>query len=1313
MNTVLTDEMNAFMPQSIQTQIELSYIANIVNWIMSPKNGQPIIKPKQDTVLGSYALTKMNEEIDWRDVMNLAMYIKNTDHFKISKNEKYNGKKLFSTIIPSGTNINLGKKLTVVNGEITNGIIDKKTISITIQSIWDKYGKWQCRDFIDDIQRLIVNWLFIHGSTIGYGDMLIDSKTKKEIETMINSTKLEIDYMITTMENYPELMNAVEFEKTIKNNVDIAGNIGKTTMDSLAPNNNLLIIVDSGAKGGSINIGGMVGGIGQQILMGKRIQKRVNNRTLPHLYQNDDSALARGFVEHSYVAGLTPMEFFFCHMTGREGLIDTAIKSVTGDTPIIIMNDGIINKVNIGDWIDTVLDTNKDKVKHYTEREMELLNLENQVYIPTTDENGNVKWGIISAITRHDPGKELYEIKTHGGRKVIVTESKSLLIWNNDKFERKSTPDVKIGDFVPVTAKLENPPIETKFIDISKYLPKDEYIYGTDFNKFELSHTNGNRLGLLIAKYKLEYLPYGCFNAPKEFIAGLIDGYITENGTRNIISISLQLLNDLNICLTRLGIFGKIDTIQMDDSKILYMLTIDYQLNNKEFKLVNDVVLDEIVEINKIDIAKYPKVYDLTVPSTLNFGLANGLHVVDTADTGYISRKMMKALEDMMVTYDGTVRGGNNALIQFNYGDSNLDQSYQKNVNLSFIEYGDKKLKSIYQFDETELKDIMKNTGINESILRSQNDTYMQILKGYRNNLREMQKLSTKNYKILETSYSLPTNVERIVDDNKLKNNKTKNDYLDPIYIVDKIEELLKQDNTRMNTCTKENLNNPNSWKFKDQYLSKTLFRYELYSQLSPKQCIIQHKLTKYQFDNIINEIKTNFEKAMTNPGEMVGCLSAQSLGEGNTQMTLNTFHLAGMASEKLNVGIPRFREILSCSKNIKTPDMTVYLNGKNKYDESMAHIIAAYIKYTKLQDILLSIDIIYDPIPYAEDGLIAKDKTENMMFAYGHYSTLTEQQNASTMPWIIKCVLNKDRLIEKNITMLDIKIHFINEWNNLYNDIHGIKKNEKELISKVTQLAIMSNYDNSTIPIIHIRLDLNDISLTTLIDIQDIILNFKLKGLNEIADIAAIVNEQIMEYNEDNEPTPNKEYVIHTEGTNMKSVRNIYGIDLQRTTTNDIIDIYNNFGIEAARASLLYEINCVFNVAGDDKVNYHHIAMLVDTMTNVGDLTSIDRHGIGRLDTDPMSRAAFENTIEHFINAGLYNETDYMRGVSSRIIAGRAINGGTGYCRLIMDNDLLENSEYVDIKDVKLDHTFNELTINNLISDIIANPKEESLMPL
>ena len=218
-----------------------------------------------------------------------------------------------------------------------------------------------------------------------------------------------------------------------------------------------------------------------------------------------------------------------------------------------------------------------------------------------------------------------------------------------------------------------------------------------------------------------------------------------------------------------------------------------------------------------------------------------------------------------------------------------------------------------------------------------------------------------------------------------------------------------------------------------------------------------------------------------------------------------------------------------------------------------------------------------------------------------------------------------------------------------------------------------------------HIRFDMTNFNSSTLIDFMDMFIDeFKLKGMPDIEDIAggSSTEERIITFdNNDGTYDKNKnEYIIYTKGINMTAIRDIIGVDLTRTYCNDIITTFEMFGIEAARNLIIREITSVF-AANGSAVNHQHVSIFGDLMTNVGSLTSIDRHGLNKLDTDPLARASFEKTVEQLITAAVFNEVDHMKSVSSRIMAGLCIKGGTGLCNLVLDRDLLENSEYtIDI---------------------------------
>jgi DNA-directed RNA polymerase II subunit RPB1 len=242
----------------------------------------------------------------------------------------------------------------------------------------------------------------------------------------------------------------------------------------------------------------------------------------------------------------------------------------------------------------------------------------------------------------------------------------------------------------------------------------------------------------------------------------------------------------------------------------------------------------------------------------------------------------------------------------------------------------------------------------------------------------------------------------------------------------------------------------------------------------------------------------------------------------------------------------------------------------------------------------------------------------------------------------------------------------------------------------------------------------MKDFNFSTIIGFLDgFIEKFKLKGIGSIDKIINVSTQNVVSFdNPDNSLEIKQENVIYTAGINLTTIRYINGIDLSRTICNDVVKVYDLFGIEAARTLLLKEIKTVFEGAGNS-VNFQHVSILVDIMTNNGILTSIDRHGLNRLDTDPLARASFEKTVDQLITSAVFGEVDHMNSVSSRIMAGLVIKGGTGLPRIILDTNLLENSEYIDDIEHKYIKTYNELTISTLIKDVLDKETVNIYIPV
>ena len=653
---------------------------------------------------------------------------------------------------------------------------------------------------------------------------------------------------------------------------------------------------------------------------------------------------------------------------------------------------------------------------------------------------------------------------------------------------------------------------------------------------------------------------------------------------------------------------------------------------------------------------------------------------IKTSETGYIQRKLVKSLEDMYVNYEGMIRTANGVLVQYLYGDCGIDQQRQTELKLNLINYNDNMVREKFVFTKDELKDIKTNYD-NEKMYTKM--IYMRDI------LRAIYFKSTSNYKVLGDTFMLPVNLRRITQD--FSNNKVKSTDLDPSYVVDMIENILNNYDDRLVTIMKKN----SVLLKKDDLDFKLLFSISLYEYIGPKKCIVDYKLDKKLFDKMIEDIKISFCRSMVEPGEMVGIVAAQSIGEPTSQMTLNTKHHAGGGGKggSANLGVSRIKELLSYSKSIKTQQMTIYFDKKYNTSKSDTNIISSYLKHLTIGELLDSSEIYYSIDKNdSMSKILRDDNTSNPFY------TTNEKEKISSMPFVIRLNMNLEKMMDKEITLLDIKTKFITYWYKNFSNLKNVRKGLKDILVNVDKLAILSNNDN----IIHIRLKMSEFDYKILTNLLSILLNtITLKGIDDIVNITQI-HERHIEFNKAGDMVVNKEHIVVTDGINMRGLLHLKGIDHTRCRNNDIYTIYTMYGIEAARKIIIDELLFTFNAGGGD-LNHAHVALLVDMMTYSGEVISIDRHGLNKVDNDPLSRASFEKTMEHFINASLFSEADKLKSVSSRIAVGRVIPSGTGAFDIILDTLKIKNSEYID-NETGGRTNFVSLEKESMFEDIIMN---------
>ena len=1422
------DEMNMHVPQSVEAATELREIAAVSKQMISPRLSKPLVSVVQDTLVGVNRLTRPTEFFSRREFMNLLVHSKRWDGrvpppAKTDPVPLWSGQQVVSCLLPA-VHIAMGNKMwdkkakvgdqnyvIINNGILEQGILDGDVFDkALIHILYNDFSPEMTVDFIDSLQAVVATYLQNSGFSVGLSDIIADADTLGNISAeseklKANLESLQLQVHMGLFDNTSGRSNQEEFEGKVFQNLDkITGAAGKIGLSSLTAINRMVNMVKCGSKGSDTNIAQMIALLGQQAIEGKRIGYGFQDRTLPHFKRYDDGADARGYIESSFVKGLNPAEFFFHAMTGREGLIDTAVKSVTADTLIVIQEHGVTKTVRIGDWIDAHLSANAAEVEYFPEEaDLEMLQLEAPTYIPSVAPNGTVTWGKVAAVTRHDPGKQLYRVETLGGRSVIVTASKSLLIWNpaTQLFEQRNTPDVRPGDCMPVTMALPEPPVVTSSFDVARYLPKDTYLYGTDFHaaqqlvdsamedrervsagwwaanngktftlpyenkgrfvctlsrsktdnihpgfvypfssnrdcaripdQLPLTEENGIFLGLFLAEGNVDVksgyvgitnnapeirqfvhdwfenlrirtseeshvnaiggtttsvrgystvlaklldelcghgaankrVPAEAFTAPLPFIKGILNGYLSGDGTitHNSVesgSASQALTEGIAMLLSRLGIFAKVFTSQLksnnigtetilathrlsvraqwatrlatavtllDATKAQKLVVLSATASHRNFPVQGDCVLDEITEITPVSPDAYPKMYDLTVPDTFTFGLANGLQVYDTADSGYMQRKLVKTMEDFTTYHDGTVRDAGGLIVQFAYGDDGTSATKIENQPIRLGEMSDSDIRGRFAVEDVAAE---KSQRYIEAIIRDR-DILVKNVWGGR----------------VESTVQSAVHLGRLIS-NTIQQLGLKAGTGEPVsgaHVLDTIDRILKR--TRA-----------------DNLLWGALLRY----YLNPRD-LRAGGFTRAAFDWLAEQIVVKHMRSWAAPGEMSGIIAAQSLGEPTTQMTLNTFHLAGVAAKSgMTRGVPRLKELLQATQNPRATSLTIALRPDIRNSKEVARRLAQELEFTMLKDLVTTSSIYYDPRDSA--SLIAEDQEWLSFFAEFEQNAapaLAEEgvEETGRSPWIIRMELDREKMFNKNITMEDI--NFVLRKNMMgalelsYTDHNAPRM---VLRSRIFREKAADHLDH----LAFVKHTQNTLLTTTLVR--------GLPGLRAVSFRRLESSDEVFERNpaSDGKYEAVPQFVLDTFGTNFIDTMIHPDVDGSRLISNHVHDIYENLGIEAARAILFKEIFSLFEQAAP--VNYRHVSLLVDAQCSRGRLMSADRIGVNRKQKiGPLAKASFEQTENIMLRAAMFGEMDAVTGVAANIMTGQPIKGGTSFTQVLLDEAAFE----------------------------------------
>ncbi|RLF91634.1 DNA-directed RNA polymerase subunit A'' [Thermococci archaeon] len=366
---------------------------------------------------------------------------------------------------------------------------------------------------------------------------------------------------------------------------------------------------------------------------------------------------------------------------------------------------------------------------------------------------------------------------------------------------------------------------------------------------------------------------------------------------------------------------------------------------------------------------------------------------------------------------------------------------------------------------------------------------------------------------------------------------------------------------------------------------------WSILSELKSELERVKDKLSEEKLNRIVERVVEEYEESLVEANEAVGTVAAQSIGEPGTQMTLRTFHYAGVAEFNVTLGLPRLIEIVDAKKEPSTPMMTIYLDEEHRYDREKAKLIAREIESTTVGDI-------------------------------------SERTEVDVVNYSLVIYLDEDLMRESGISPKDV--------------LNKIKKSlrNKKVSLKGNKIVIeMDEID---------PLEMRRVAMKSK--------EVRIKGIKGI--------RRVMVRKE------GEEYVIYTDGSNLKEVLKVKGVDWRRTTTNNIREIEEVLGIEAARAAIIREAKNTLEEQGLN-VDIRHIMLVADVMTMDGEVKQIGRHGVSGEKHSVLARAAFEVTVRQLMEAGLRGEEDFLRGVVENVIVGQQIPLGTGGVELTMSPEV------------------------------------------
>ncbi|RMC22844.1 hypothetical protein DUI87_00150 [Hirundo rustica rustica] len=1045
------------------------------------------------------------------------------------------------------------------------------------------------RLFYSNIQTVINNWLLIEGHTIGIGDSIADAKTYQDIQNTIKKAKQDVIEVIEKAHNNElEPTPGNTLRQTFENQVnrilnDARDKTGSSAQKSLSEYNNFKSMVVSGAKGSKINISQVIAVVGQQNVEGKRIPFGFKHRTLPHFIKDDYGPESRGFVENSYLAGLTPTEFFFHAMGGREGLIDTAVKTAeTGQcrrrrvpechrpVPECHRRHRVrtchhchcvptchrrvpechrrVPECHRGHCVPKchrhIPECHRpvpECHRHHCVPECHRRVPECHRHIPECHRPVPEchRHHCVPECHRHIPECHRPVPECHRHHCVPECHRRVPECHRHIPECRRHIPECHChnpechrGHRVP-KCYCHIPECHCHFPECHCHIPKCHHCHRVpECHRPVPSATAASPSAITVSPSATAMSPSATATSPSATATSPSATATSPSATTAAVSPSATATSPSATAAT------------VSPSATA-------------------------VSLSATTATVSPSATAATVSPS----------ATATVSPRYIQRRLIKSMESVMVKYDATVRNSINQVVQLRYGEDGLaggergvpepghPQTLQQSLREEVRGRGDV-VGTRFKFDYTNeralrrtlqeelVKDILSNAHIQNELEREFE------------RMREDREVLRVIFPTGDSKVVLPCNLLRMIW-NAQKIFHINSRLPSDLHPVKGVKELSRK-------LVIVNGEDPLSRQAQEN--ATLLFNIHLRSTLCSRRMVEEFRLSGEAFDWLLGEIESKFNQAIAHPGEMVGALAAQSLGEPATQMTLNTFHYAGVSAKNVTLGVPRLKELINISKKPKTPSLTVFLLGQSARDAERAKDILCRLEHTTLRKVTANTAIYYDPNP--QSTVVAEDQEWVNV-----YYEMPDFDVSRISPWLLRVELDRKHMTDRKLTMEQIaeKINagFGDDLNCIFNDDNAEKL--------VLRIRIMNSDENKMQEEEEVVDKMDDDVFLRCIE-SNMLTDMTLQGIEQISKVYMHLpqtdNKKKIIITEDGEFKALQEWILETDGVSLMRVLSEKDVDPVRTTSNDIVEIFTVLGIEAVRKALERELYHVISFDGS-YVNY------------------------------------------------------------------------------------------------------------------------------